>query len=202
MCMDVKPVDVDEDVRKQFTNEREFAVREHMLQWIRTEASKLGFNIVIGRSDKGYDRRYTFVTLRCKRSGKYANHIRKLKRNDTDSRRYECPFKLCGYLMVNTTWRFNVIFGRHNHDMCYKLVDHPIARRLKPEEKEIVFVMLLKMVQPKNILRTLKRNRPQNVSYIKQVYIVCGRKNKEIRGPRTKIQQLLKLLEDNHYISR
>lgn len=73
--MDVKLVDGKEDVRKQFTNEREFAIHEHMLQWIRKEASKLGFNVVIGRSDKGYDRRHTFVKLICKRSAKYANHI-------------------------------------------------------------------------------------------------------------------------------
>lgn len=32
---------------------------------------KLGFDIVIGRSDFGYARRPTFVTMRCERSDKY-----------------------------------------------------------------------------------------------------------------------------------
>lgn len=98
--MDVKSVDVKVDVGKQFTNEQEFVVREHMLQWICTKAAKLGFSIVVGRSDNDYDKRHTFVTPRCKTSGNYTKSIWKLKRDDADSRRWECPFKLCGYLMV------------------------------------------------------------------------------------------------------
>lgn len=38
MYMDVKSVDVKVDADNQFTNEQEFVVRDHMLQWIRTEA--------------------------------------------------------------------------------------------------------------------------------------------------------------------
>lgn len=43
----VKPVDVKVDVGKQFTNEQEFVVCNHMPQQIRTEAAKLGFSVVI-----------------------------------------------------------------------------------------------------------------------------------------------------------
>lgn len=43
------------------------------------EAGKLGFDIVIGRSDNGFDRRQTFITMRCERSGTYQPSIRKLE---------------------------------------------------------------------------------------------------------------------------
>lgn len=72
---DVKPGDrsvvVEVDVRAPFTNEQEFIVHEHMLQWVRIEVKNLGFGVVIGRSDNGSDRRQAFVAMRCERSGTY-----------------------------------------------------------------------------------------------------------------------------------
>ena len=52
----VKAVDVGND----FNNKQEFENRDKMLEWIRMEASKLGFGVVIGSSDNGSDRRCTF----------------------------------------------------------------------------------------------------------------------------------------------
>lgn len=40
-----------------------------------TKAVKLGFSIVVERSDNDYDKRQAFVTLRCKTSGKYTKSI-------------------------------------------------------------------------------------------------------------------------------
>lgn len=62
--MDVKPSDVYVDIGKQFTNKPKFVIREHMLQWVRIEASKLGFAFEITRSNFDSDRRQTFVTMR------------------------------------------------------------------------------------------------------------------------------------------
>ncbi|XP_050920180.1 protein FAR1-RELATED SEQUENCE 5-like [Lathyrus oleraceus] len=70
------------------------------------------------------------------------------------------------------------------------------------EEKECVVDMTLNLVQPKNILTTLKRKRPENISNIKQVYNIKYQTNKALRGDITDIQQLLKLLDDNSYMSR
>ncbi|XP_058751844.1 uncharacterized protein LOC131624939 [Vicia villosa] len=151
---DVRPVDVEIDVGQQFTNEKLFTVREHILEWVCMVVGNLGFNTVIGRSD-----------------------------NDD-------------------TWKFNVISDLHNHALQSKLAGHPIVRRLKPEEKEIVSDMSLVSVAPKNILAYLKRKRPVSVSNIKQVYNARYLNNTAIRGPRSKMQQLLKLLDDNHYVSR
>ncbi|XP_050876420.1 uncharacterized protein LOC127080131 [Lathyrus oleraceus] len=141
-----------------------------MLQWIRMKVVKLGFDVVIGRSDNDSDRRCAFVTMTCERSGKYITPLWNFKRDDTGSRKCECSFKVRGYMLANKNWRFNVICGLHNHDLCEKLADHPSVRWLIPEEKECVAHMTLNLVQPKNIIVTLKRKRPENISNIKQVY--------------------------------
>ncbi|XP_050919722.1 uncharacterized protein LOC127137294 [Lathyrus oleraceus] len=132
------------NVSNQFKNEQEFESCDHMLQWSLLEASKQGFGVVIRSSDNGSDRRCTFMTMACERSGKYRPPLHNFKRDDTGSRKCECLFKLVG---------------------------HPIVYRLMPEEKECVVNMTLNLVQLKNILATLKRKRPENISNIKQVYV-------------------------------
>ncbi|XP_050875941.1 protein FAR1-RELATED SEQUENCE 5-like [Lathyrus oleraceus] len=62
--------------------------------------------------------------------------------------------------------------------------------------------MSLIRVAPKNILANLKLKRPESVSNIKQVYNARYQTNMAIRGPRSKMQQLWKLLDDNQYVSR
>lgn len=94
MSTDVKLVDVNVDVGNQFTNGQEFVVCDHMLQWTYKKTTKLEFSIVIKSSDNGSYRRLSFVTPECKRSGKYTTQIRKLKRDDTNSRKCEYTFKL------------------------------------------------------------------------------------------------------------
>ncbi|XP_058758088.1 protein FAR1-RELATED SEQUENCE 6-like [Vicia villosa] len=190
------------DIREHFENGEEFELREDMLQWIRTEATKLGFSVVIGKSDNGTDRRNAFVTLTCEINGKYIRRIQKLKRDDIDSRKYECPFRLHGYLLANNKWRINVICGLHNHDLSQKLAGHPIACRLLPNEKTCVSDMTLSLLPPKNIFATLKRKRPKNTSNVKQVYNRCYQSKLAIMGDQTEMQHLLKLLDENNYVCR
>lgn len=152
-----------------------------MLQWVCREVRKLWFGIVIRRFDNYSDRRQTFVTMIYERSGTYQPKIRRLKRDDIGSRKCECLFKLCGYCMVDETWRFNVIFGIHNHALIDKLADHPVVYHLVSEEMKLVSNMTLNMVAPKNILVSLKRKRHINVSNIKQIYNMCARDNKTVK---------------------
>ncbi|XP_050902855.1 uncharacterized protein LOC127115318 [Lathyrus oleraceus] len=173
-----------------------------MLQWIRMKASKQGFSVVIGRSNNGSDRRCAFMTMTCERIWKYRTTHWNFRRDDIGSRKYECLFKVCGYMFANKNWRFNLIRDLHNHDLCETLADHPIVCRLLPEEKECVADMTLNLVQSENILATLKRKRSENISNIKQVYNIRCQTNNTLRGDRTKMQQFLKLLDDNSYVSR
>ncbi|CAK8543986.1 unnamed protein product [Lathyrus sativus] len=122
----VKEVDVDNN----FKNEQEFIgninlVVNLVIKWIHMEVSKLGFGVVIRRSDNVLDRTCAFVTITCERSRKYRHSLRKFKRDDTGSRKCECSFKLVG---------------------------HPSVCRLMSEEKERVADMTLNMVQMKKIL--------------------------------------------------
>ncbi|XP_050914620.1 protein FAR1-RELATED SEQUENCE 5-like [Lathyrus oleraceus] len=137
------------------------------------EGREIRFGVVIERSKNGSDRRQAFVTMRCERSGTYQPQIRKLKRDDTGSRKYECPFKLCGYHIANVTWKFNVISSIHNHALTEKLVGHPIVCHLFSEEKVLISKITLYMMAPKNIFASLKQKIPLNVSNIKQIYNVC-----------------------------
>lgn len=75
-----------------------------------------------------------------------------------------------------------MIYGLHNHDICEKLVGHPNAGRLMLKEKEFVLDMTLNLVQPKNILATLKRKRLENIPNIRQVYNIRYQNNKALRG--------------------
>src|SRR3954469_24027013 len=109
------------DVRQHFTNDRSFVSREQLIDWVRNEASKLGFGIVILRSDNGNSRRKAFVVLNCERGGSYVQSNWVLKHEDTGSRKCGCPFKLRATRRVDDLWRLSVICGskgyakRHYH---------------------------------------------------------------------------------------
>src|SRR3954471_20163409 len=101
---DVKSMIDAVDVRQQFTNDRSFACREQLLDWVRSEASKLGFDIVILRSDNGNSRRKAFVVLNCERGGRYVPTNRVLKHEDMGSRKCGCPFKLRVTRRIDDLW--------------------------------------------------------------------------------------------------
>ncbi|XP_050888755.1 uncharacterized protein LOC127093903 [Lathyrus oleraceus] len=89
------------DIGNLFKNEQEFECCDQMFQWIRMETSKLGFIVVIRRSDNGLDRICALVTMTCEKRGKYRTPLQNLKRDDTSSRICECPFKMCGYIKAS-----------------------------------------------------------------------------------------------------
>lgn len=98
---------------------------------------------LIGRLDNDSDRRQAFVTMVCEINDMYQPWIRKLKWDDTGSRKCECPFDLREYRMTDETWKFNVISDIHNHAFDDKLVGHPIVCRLVSEEREFISDMTL-----------------------------------------------------------
>ncbi|XP_050899016.1 uncharacterized protein LOC127105845 [Lathyrus oleraceus] len=156
MSMDVKPNELKLDIKSDEVNDH---VKQRMImlngvldRLLSRETENLGFGVVIRSSDNGSDRRQTFVTMIYKRSGTYQPNITNSKRDDVGSRKCECSFKLRGYGMADKTWKFNVIFGIHNHDLNDNLVGHPIVCRLVPEERGLIPDMILNMVASKNIL--------------------------------------------------
>ncbi|XP_058784120.1 uncharacterized protein LOC131658885 [Vicia villosa] len=155
------------DVGGDFRCKQDFDDRESMLTWLRRNATNLGFGVVIGRSDNGTVRRNLFVTILCERSGKYHPPLKNFKRDDTGTRKCECQFKTRCYMLASTKWRCFVVCGFYNHDLCAKLQGHSIVCRLNPIKKASIEDMSLNFVQSKNILATLKRNEPDNISNIR-----------------------------------
>jgi len=59
--------------------------------------------------------------LRCERGVKYKGRKKKLKREDTSSRKCGCPFRLHGYFSASKQWNLSVVLG---HKMEPKLDGH------------------------------------------------------------------------------
>ncbi|XP_058778673.1 protein FAR1-RELATED SEQUENCE 3-like [Vicia villosa] len=198
---DVKTITVVVDVRPQFTNDMTFACREHLLDWVRNKASKLGFGIVILRFDNGSSRRKAFVVLNCERGGKYVRTNRVLKHNDTGSRKCACSLKLRVSRRIDRLWRFSDICGVHNHALETNLHGNSSTCWLSRKEKDVNSELSKIKVAPRNIFMDLKQKKPDSVSNIKQVY--NKRYNLKVMkmGPRSEMQHLLKLLGDNQYVS-
>src|SRR4051812_28459903 len=93
------------DVGGDFRGKQDFNDRESMLTWIRRYATSLGFGMEIGRSDNSTARRNPFVTILCERSEKYHHPLKNFKRDDTDTRKCECSFKIRCYMLASMKWR-------------------------------------------------------------------------------------------------
>ncbi|MCH82112.1 FAR1-related protein [Trifolium medium] len=65
------------DFRVHFTTERKFDSHAEMISWVRDEAYKLGFVVVIAKFDSGWNNRKPFVTLGCQRGSEYRKYINK-----------------------------------------------------------------------------------------------------------------------------
>lgn len=190
---------VEHDVLMNFATIQKWEKREDLIAWVRKEAAKLGFVVVIVNSDFGSDRRKQKLVLGCERGGVYKSKNKNLKREETGSRKCECPFRLRGYFLSCGQWSLSVVNGKHNHDFEPKLEGHLVVGRLTDEEKLIVSDLTKSMVEPRNIMTHLKQKNPDSVTTMKQVYNVRERLKKDIRGPRSEIQQLMKMLVGKKY---
>ncbi|XP_068486297.1 uncharacterized protein [Phaseolus vulgaris] len=111
-----------------------FPSREDLLEWVRRVAYRLGFVIVIIRSDiaNGKQGTKTYVLLGCERGGSYRKYKDGLEVPVTGTRKFQCPFKLRGKpIGKGQGWVLKVICGTHNHDLYDTLVGNPYAGKLK-----------------------------------------------------------------------
>ena len=79
-----------------------FAIRDDVLNWAQAVAYEIVFVVVIMRSDTytGMRGRTSFVLIGCKKSGQYKSRKKDFVRRDTDNRKCEYPFRLCGKPVV------------------------------------------------------------------------------------------------------
>ena len=99
-------------------------------------------------------------------------------------------------------WRVTIECGFHNHKVMTTLLGHSYVSRLSSEEKTMINQLTKNMVKLGQILLTIKDQDQTNLSTIKTIYNECQRYRRKQRGPRTKIQHLMKLIECNGYVYR
>jgi len=126
-----------------------------MLNWVRRQVAKVGFTISIDRSNLINP----MLTLHCERSGQYKlpKREKKLKLEDTSSRKCGCLFKMCGYFeKITNEWWFAILNGIHNHELELRFDGHLFEDRLREEEKKKVVDMIKSFSLHRNILMDLK----------------------------------------------
>ncbi|KAK7367097.1 hypothetical protein VNO80_09106 [Phaseolus coccineus] len=193
------------DCSDAFNTTEVFPSRDAMLNWAREVARVNGFVLTIlrsetcTRSNKKNNKGKTYVIMGCERSGKYRPYKNTLSKV-TSTKKCECPFKLrAKALKKNERWVVKVMCGCHNHDLGETLVvGHSYAGRLSAEEKSIVIDMTKNMVEPRNILLTLKDH--NNETTIRHIYNARQAYRSSQKGPRTEMQNLQKLLEYDQYV--
>ena len=159
------------------------------MNWSREIGNRIGFVIVIIRSDTNGLGRKMLLTLGCERSRKYRQYKNQLARKVTGTKKCECPFRLRGRPLKNGEgWKLKVLCGFHNHEKAETLVGHPYAGRLSVEEKLLLDDMTKNLVKPRSILLTLKDHNEDNCTTIKQIYNARQMYRVGQRGPRTEMQ--------------
>jgi len=74
------------------------------------------------------------------------------------SRKYDCPFRMCGYFEKNRNdWWLAMLNGVHHHELEPKLGGHLLAGRIKEDEKKRVLDISTSLVLPMIILTNLKK---------------------------------------------
>ncbi|AES71280.2 FAR1 DNA-binding domain protein [Medicago truncatula] len=163
----VETSSVNSDVCKLRDNEVD-TDKDELLGWVRRQANRTEFTVIIRRSCEG---RNGMLELVCERSGEYKLPKTKVKHEATGSRKCGCLFKVRGYVVrENNAWKLTILNGVHNHEMVRYAAGHLLTGRLMEDDKKIVHDLTDSSVKPKNILTNLKKKRKESITNIKQVY--------------------------------
>ncbi|KAD3337353.1 hypothetical protein E3N88_32873 [Mikania micrantha] len=138
------------------------------------------------------------VWLMCDRGGEH-NSIAILRRSG--SKKIGCLFQLIGlYNEVRESWKLQVINDNHNHEPAQNLEGHPYARRFTQEEEDMVENLTERHMDPCNILSSINKHNPANVSVPRDVYNLQQKiKNKKKFGD-TPMQVLENVLHSQRYV--
>ncbi|XP_026451376.1 uncharacterized protein LOC113351646 [Papaver somniferum] len=84
----------------------------------------------------------------------------------------------------------------------YKSVNRSVEKsRLNPAEKDLCISFSVGGVKPALILSTLKRQNKKNVSTARTIYNAKSKFRTKVMEGRTKMQKLLQLLDEHHYVT-
>ncbi|XP_058780839.1 uncharacterized protein LOC131654932 [Vicia villosa] len=188
------------DTTDVFVTGQKFATREEAISWIKDVGIRNKVTVIIARSDikTGKRGRSDKLIFGCDRGGKY-------KKTDSEtqsaSKRCGCPFKIRSTPSKDGSgWKIDVKCGVHNHGLPDRFEGHAFVSRLNTDDKQHIVDLSKRHVPPRHILLSLQERDPENVTRITQIYKHKSKIQKDIRGPRTEMQQLLKLVEESGYV--
>ncbi|KAD3067626.1 hypothetical protein E3N88_35506 [Mikania micrantha] len=117
------------------------------------------------------------------------------------SKKIGCPFQLIGlYNEARESWKLQVINDNHNHEPAQHLEGHPYVRRFTQEEQNMVENLTEQHMDPRNILSSIMKHNPANVSISRDVYNLQQKmKNKKKFGD-TPMQVLENLLHSQRLL--
>ncbi|XP_050920359.1 uncharacterized protein LOC127137994 [Lathyrus oleraceus] len=143
-----------------------------------------------GRSDK--------VIFGCDRGGKYKEGNSEIQ---SATKKCGCPFKIRSTPSKDGSgWKIDVKYGLQNHGLPDRFEGHSFVGRLNVDEQQHIVDLKKLHDPPRHILLSLQERDPENVTRITQIYKHKSRIQKDIRGPRTEMQHLFKLIEDSDYV--
>ncbi|XP_050895218.1 uncharacterized protein LOC127101819 [Lathyrus oleraceus] len=171
-CMENLP-QICVDTSDTFSTTQRFGTREEMIRWIKEVEirNKVGNTRILIVESK----------VRPKKCG--------------------YPFKIRSTLEKDGSgWKVDVKCGAHNHGLPDRLEGNSFVGRLTMNEKQHVVDLTKRHVPPRHILLSLQDREPKNVIRITQIYKYKIVIKKDIRGPRSEIKHLFKLIEDADYV--
>ncbi|KAI5419548.1 hypothetical protein KIW84_043637 [Lathyrus oleraceus] len=188
------------DTSDAFITTERFGTREEVIRWIKEVGIDNKVTVIISRSDTetGKRGRSNKLIFGCDKGGKHKSID---SGTQSASKKCGCPFKIRSTPAKDGSgWKIDVKCGLHNHGLPDRLEGHSFIGRLTTDEKQHVTDLTKRHVPPRHILLSLQDRDPENVTRITQVYKHKSVIQKEIRGPRSEIQHLFKLIKDAGYV--
>ncbi|XP_004513668.1 uncharacterized protein [Cicer arietinum] len=89
--------------------------------------------------------------------------------------------------------------GLRNHELMATFENNAFVGRLKEEDKKHVNELTKYHIVPRLFLSSLRDRDKENVTNISQIYMRRNTYRKDLKGPKTDMQYMLKLLEAKKY---
>ncbi|KAI5425905.1 hypothetical protein KIW84_031652 [Lathyrus oleraceus] len=188
------------DTTDAFITTEIFCTREEVIRWIKDVRIDNKVTVIISRSDTETEKRgrSNKLIFDCDKGGKHKSTD---SGTQSASKKCGCSFKIRSTpAKYGSGWKIDVKCELHNHGLPDRLEGHSFIGRLTTDEKQHVADLTKRHVPPRHILLSLQDRDPENVTRITQVYKHKSVIQKEIRGPRSEIQHLFKLIEDACYV--
>ncbi|CAK8536513.1 unnamed protein product [Lathyrus sativus] len=188
------------DTSDVFSTTQKFNTREEVIRWIKEIGIRNKVTVIITRSDikTGKRGRSNKLIFGCDKGGKHRDIV---SGTLSATKKCECPFRIRSIPAADGSgWKIDVKCGVHNHDLPDRLEGHAFVGRLTADQKQHVIDLTKRKVPPRHILLSLQEQDPDNVTRITQIYKQKSTIVKNIRGSRSEIQHLFKLIEEAGYV--